>query len=137
MDTESSSSHAADQRTRWGDAVDPGMLIVPAILLRHQQRLGLTPLEMLLVLNIVAEWDEPNELPSPRPSVLAKRIGTSPRTIQRAITKLAQAGLVERRPSETCRGMTVRRFDLSGLRKRLQELSLPQARVRPDASKAA
>ena len=137
MDTESSSSHAAGQRARWGDAVDPGMLIVPATLLRQQQRLGLTALDLLLVLNIIAEWEETDELPAPRLTVLAKRMGTSSRTIQRAIMKLAQAGLIERLPSETCRGMTVRRFDLSGLQRRLQELSLPQARVRPATSAAA
>lgn len=129
MDAEPSIALMAEQRARWGEAVDPGLAIVPALLLRHQQRLGLTPLDLVLIINLVAEWDELGELPTPRLSVLADRIGATQRTVQRLVVKLARAGLVERRPGETCRGRTVRRFDLSGLQRRLQELSRQEPRA--------
>lgn len=93
----------AEQRARWGAAVDPGLVIVPTLLLRHQAKLGLTPVQVLVVLNIVAEWHEQDDWPAPRPSVIAARMSTSTRTVERSIAELERIGLVKRLPGEKCR----------------------------------
>lgn len=113
----------SDQRDRWGDAVDPGLLIVPNALLRHQNRLHLDTLDIVVILNIVDFWDDETGLPHPRLSILAARMGKSKRTIERAIVKLSELGYLQHLPSEQLRGKTIRRFDLTGLIQKLQELS--------------
>lgn len=138
----SDDSHAhmnlAGHRARWGDAVDPGLLIVPGVLLKYQRQLGLMPVDVLVILNLVELWDEGEDMPSPRLSVLADRIGCDARTIQRTIQKLERADLLRRLPNEIRKGRTIRRFDLTGLRARLVTLSkqTPKA-LRRRASAAA
>lgn len=121
-------SSFADQRRRWGDAVDPGLLIVPNVLLRYQHKLKLDTVDIVLILNIVDFWEEDEGLPFPRLSVLATRIGRCKRTVERAVTKLAGLGYLKHCPSETHRGKTIRRFDLSGLILKLQDLSRQDTR---------
>ncbi|WP_331289165.1 MULTISPECIES: helix-turn-helix domain-containing protein [Methylobacteriaceae] len=121
-------SSFADQRRRWGDAVDPGLLIVPNILLRYQHKLKLDTVDLVLILNIVDFWEEDEGLPSPRLSVLATRIGRCKRTVERAVTKLTGLGYLKHCPSEPYRGKTIRRFDLSGLVLKLQDLSRQDTR---------
>lgn len=113
----------SDQRSRWGDAVDPGLIIVPNILLRYQSRLQLDTIDVVVILNIVDFWDNEDGLPFPRLSTLATRLGKSKRTIERTIVKLTNFGYLQHLPSEQLRGQTIRRFDLSGLINRLQEFS--------------
>lgn len=127
----------AEQRARWGDAVDPGLAIVPVLLLRNQARLGLTAVEAVLLFNLVAEWHERDEWPGPRPDVLARRIGVDVRTVQRSIARLKKMGLMRRLPSEKRKGPAVRRFDLSGLRRRLEALNgSPLAQAAPKSTAA-
>ncbi|MGN8097254.1 helix-turn-helix domain-containing protein [Methylobacterium sp. 22177] len=120
----------SDLRSRWGGAVDPGLLIVPNVLLKYQERLYLETLEVVLILNIVDYWDEDNGLPFPRLSALAKRVRKSKRTVERSIVRLSELGYLLHLPSEQLRGQTIRRFDLSGLVAKLQELSQQEPRLR-------
>lgn len=112
-----------EQRRRWGTAVDLGLVIVPNVLLRYQQQLQLDTVDIVLILNIVDLWDDEDRLPFPRISVLADRIDRHRRTVERSIAKLRDLGYLVHCPSEVVGGQTIRRFDLSGLIARLQELS--------------
>lgn len=101
-----------------------GYQLVPDVLVRHQTRLGLSCTEMIVLLNILMHWweSEPEHLPHPRPDQIARRMGTSVRTVQRSIEKMGRAGLIEWMPSERNeKGLSIRRFKLEGL---LQELQL-------------
>lgn len=108
-------------RTKWGHAVTSGrngFQTLPDALLRNQRRLGLNCTDMVVLVNITMHWWEqrPDRMPHPRPEQIAKRIGTTARTVQRSINRLTKAGLVKwlkARPNED--GLAVRPFDVSGL----------------------
>lgn len=106
-------------RRRWRGAVtsaETGFTPVPDILIRSQGQLGLSPTEMVVLLNILLHWWREDEWPYPRISTIGQRMGTSRRTVERAIRSLQEKGLVVHRRGEAVgAGPTVRRFDLSGL----------------------
>src|SRR5262245_43814999 len=115
--------------TKWGRIVTGGRngyQLVPDVLVRHQKHLGLGCTDMVVLLNILLHWweTERDSLPHPRPTQIARRIGTTPRTVQRSIRKLSQKGLIKWLPSERHEsGLTIRRFDLQGLCSRLLALT--------------
>lgn len=111
-------------KEKWGSAVDSGetgFLAVPDVLIKKQAEMLISATEMNVLLNILLHWWSAEELPFPRPSVMATRMGVSTRTVERAIASLENRGLIVRKESEkTEKGLTVRRFDLSNLVKQLQ-----------------
>jgi hypothetical protein len=118
--------------TKWGSALEAGFQQIPDVLIRAQRLLELDSLDLAIVLNITMHWWEENDLPYPRPSMIAKRIGVSTRTVERRLAELARRGLVSRLPSETKEnGVAIRRFDLSGLVHRLEALADANLAMRP------
>ena len=117
---------------KWGDAVssgDTGFQAVPDILIKNQTQLGLDPVDMTVILNILMHWWEPEDMPHPRLSIIAKRMGISIRTVERHVNKIEKLGYIKRLPSEQKRTsdgrqMTVRRFNLNGLIIKLQNLAI-------------
>ena len=115
--------------TKWGSIVTGGLngyQLVPNVLVRHQKHLNINCTDMVVLLNILMHWWETDResMPHPRPAQIARRIGATTRTVQRSIQNLTSKGLLVWMPSERRKGgLTVRRFDLSGLRQRLQELT--------------
>lgn len=105
---------------RWAGAVTDGLTgftAVPDILIRSQAELGISPVELVVVLNLLLHWwDGEGEWPYPRISTIARRMGTSRRTIERAIAGLESKGLIRRCSAEEGGdGIAIRRFDLTGL----------------------
>jgi DNA-binding MarR family transcriptional regulator len=110
---------------KWGSAVDAGFQIVPNVLLRGQAKLGLDPLDLVIILNITLHWWQPGDLPFPQPRVIANRTGVSIRTVERRLEALQERGFLERLAPEKSRSkLRQRRIDLSGLVKKLQEFSI-------------
>ena len=72
----------------------------------------------MVLLNMNMHWWQKGDFPFPRPTIIAKRMGVSKRTVERRIEKLVKAGLLERLPL-TKEG-NLRRYKLDGLVKRLQ-----------------
>ncbi len=114
---------------KWGNAVDGGQTgwqAVPDALVRGQKDLKLSSTEMVVLLNILIHWWKSEELPHPRPSKIAKRMGVSVRTVERTIGSLEDKQLLLRLPPEKkgsdCDYM-VRRFDLSGLVEKVNHLA--------------
>jgi Crp-like helix-turn-helix domain len=83
------------QRIR-GEAARAGFQAVPDLLLKHQESLNLNPTELVVLLNVLMHWWYRDQKPFPRPTTIARRMGSTVRTVQRAITKLQREGLVER-----------------------------------------
>jgi len=81
---------------RWGAALDAGFTAVPNVLLKAQAELQLNHVEMIVLLNILMHWWQPDKMPFPRSSSIADRMGTTQRTVQRALTTLAEKGLVKK-----------------------------------------
>jgi DNA-binding HxlR family transcriptional regulator len=93
-----------------------GFTPIPAIILERQEALGLEPVDLNIILQIAFHWRERERLPYPSKATLARRIGISPRTVQRRIAALESHGFIERR-ARTLRngGNDSNEYSLSGL----------------------
>ena len=116
---------------KWGNAVtsgETGFVVIPGMLIKNQKVLKLDNTDLTVLLNILVHWWKRDELPHPRPSSIAQRMGCSTRTVERSIDRMQKNGLIERMPSvakETTDGtITVRYFDLSGLIQRVETFAL-------------
>ena len=82
---------------KWGkENIDAGWTLVPNALLIHQAALGLTPMDINIILQIARYWWQPDNHPYPSKRALADCIGVTPRTIQGRITALHKLGFIER-----------------------------------------
>lgn len=97
-----------DVTDKWGEAVAkrgfaqiPNYLLLLNTFLEEDKRLS--PVEMLVVLQLVGAWWKKDHMPFPSMVTLAARCGVSDRQIQRAINELEKRKLIERvkRRSET------------------------------------
>jgi predicted transcriptional regulator len=116
---------------KWSeDVMSRGFVIIPAILLRGQRRLGLTPTQLAILLQLIDWWSDANKHPWSKKGHLAQRIGIGERQLQRQIAELEKAGFVKRVPRITRHGKGPNNYDLSGLVAKLKVLA-------PDFAKAA
>jgi predicted transcriptional regulator len=98
----------SDILEKWGQPVaERGFAQIPNYLLLLNQFLEeerrLSPVEMLVLIQLVGIWWKKGNMPFPSMVTLAVRCGVSDRQIQRTIGKLEKKGLIERkkRPSDT------------------------------------
>jgi DNA-binding MarR family transcriptional regulator len=86
-------------KERWQGAVaeGSGFVAVPLSLLRMQGTLKLTATDMVVLVNLLVHWWDPNRAVFPRSTTIAKRMGVTTRTVQRATDKMVRAGLLERK----------------------------------------
>lgn len=119
---------------KWGKQVmDLGFCIVPSLLLRAQQRLGLNPTQLAVLMQLCDFWWEDARKPHPGKKLLAERLGLSERQVQRYIAELEQAGLVERVERYAAHGgKMTNTYDLSGLVARLKKLEPEFRKVEED-----
>ena len=119
---------------KWGkQVVELGFCIVPSLLLRAQQRLGLNPTQLAVLMQLCDFWWDDARKPHPGKKLLAERLGLSERQVQRYIAELEQAGLVERIERYAAHGgKMTNTYDLSGLVARLQELEPEFRKVEED-----
>ena len=123
-------------RKKWGKAIDAGFAIIPDVLIRAQRVLELDSVDLAIILNLVMHWWRADELPYPRPAVIARRIGVSTRTVERRIAALEMRGLITRLlPEKSQDKLTIRRFDLSNLVMQLGGLSDGNLADRPSRRK--
>jgi predicted transcriptional regulator len=116
------SDQQADKK--WGRPVmKAGFCIIPSILLRAQQRLGLNPTQLAVLLQLIDFWWFHEKKPYPSKQALSERLGLSPRQIQRYIAELEEAGFVKRIERRAVnQGKISNEYDLSGLVEKLQKL---------------
>jgi hypothetical protein len=107
---------------KWGPAGIAGFQIVPDLLLKHQASLELTATEMLVLLNVTMHWWYPDQRPFPRSSIIAKRMGVQTRTVQRAMERFRELGLLTK-VKETANGGEREVCDLTGLVSKLAEFA--------------
>jgi len=113
-----------ESEKKWGKAVmDLGFCVMPSLIFRAQQRLGLNPTQLAVLLQLADYWWQKERIPYPSKKTLSDRLGLSPRQIQRYIAELEQAGLVERIERRAAHGgKQSNGYDLSGLVQRLKQL---------------
>lgn len=122
---------------KWGRQVmELGFCIVPSLLFRAQRRLGLSPTQLAVLLQLADFWWDAARKPYPKKTDLADRLNLSDRQVQRHIADLEAAGFVrriERRASH--RGKISNEYDLSGLVEKLQALE-PEFRAVAEDNRA-
>ncbi|EKS71838.1 hypothetical protein BURK_008376 [Burkholderia sp. SJ98] len=118
-----SADKASDKK--WGKPVMKlGFCVVPSVLLRAQQRLGLNPTQLAVLLQLADYWWDPDRKPYPSKQALSERLGLGPRQIQRYIAELEEEGLVRRvERRATNGGKLSNEYDLSGLVERLKKIA--------------
>lgn len=81
---------------KYGEASIAGFQAVPDLLLKNQNLLGLSATDMVVLLNVLMHWWYPAKKPFPRSTTISKRMGVSPRTVQRALGQMENLGLLTR-----------------------------------------
>jgi predicted transcriptional regulator len=95
-----------------------GYQVVPDVLVRYQGRLGLSPTDLCVLLNLGAHWWYPESQPSPRSSTIARRMNIHVRQVQRSLRALKDAGLIDVQKENGRRS-----YDLKPLVKSLERLA--------------
>lgn len=101
---------------------ESGFVAVPMALLRMQAKLKITPTEFGVLINIIAHRWKAGDASYPRTSTIAKRMGSTPRTVQRATGKLVEKGLIQK--VKTPKGLLA--YDATPLAEKLKAL-MPEA----------
>ena len=73
-----------------------GWTVLPNVLFENQSNLGLTPLDVNILLHIASYWWEPQGKPHPSKVTIAAAINVNPRTVQRRIAAMEKAGYIKR-----------------------------------------
>ena len=101
---------------KWGSALDAGFQVLPNILIRAQNQLGLDPVDLVVLLNLTSHWWEKEDLPFIAPSRIAKRMDVSTRTVERHLKRLEKKGFLRRcKPRRSEDGLYTRAYDLQPL----------------------
>ena len=127
-----------ESEKKWGKKViSLGFCVVPSLLLRAQQRLGLNPTQLAVLMQLCDFWWESDRKPYPGKRALGERLSLSPRQVQRYIAELEKAGLVKRIERRAGHGgKLTNSYDLSGLVERLRKLE-PEFRAVEERAKAS
>ena len=95
---------------------------VPNILLRAQNRLGITPTQLTIIVQLLGYYFDPLRPPFPSKRELANRIGITEQTIRINIKALEDNGLVAREQQKTRFGdYGSNRYHLTGLIEKLKK----------------
>jgi DNA-binding MarR family transcriptional regulator len=113
---------------KWGEAAVAGWQALPDLLLKHQSKLELTATELVVLINLLSYWWYVDELPFPRVTTLAKRMNVTPRTVQRAIQRLTELGLLKK-VTDHKDGRERDVLDPAGLVQKLKEFARQEPRV--------
>jgi hypothetical protein len=116
----------------WGKPVAAhGYAGVPSILIRAQGRLGLSPMQFSIVVQLLEYWREPSRKPFPSKSDLAERMGVSEKAIQLNMAALEKANLIRRELRRTTAGdWDSNVYHLDGLVERVKALEPDFAKER-------
>lgn len=122
----------------WGKSIlAHGYTALPSILIQAQRRLGISPLQFSILVQLLDYWRDPARAPFPSKVDLADRIGCQPKTIQINIRALEEAGLVKRQLRKTAAGdWNSNIYYLTGLVERIQKLEPEFAEARKKRQEA-
>ena len=110
---------------KWGkDTMAANYPVIPSALLRGQARIGITAMELAILVHLIDHWWKPDEMPWPSKKTLAERLRVGEKTIQRAIAHLEEEGLIQRKKRFNRAGArTSNEYDLTPLVERLKPIA--------------
>lgn len=96
--TRSKPSGADDTLSRkWGkETMRGGFTAVPNVVLRNQKKLGLSHLDMLLLIHLLKYWWDAKDLPWPSKARLAADVNASESTVRKRTARMEKLGYVTR-----------------------------------------
>ncbi|TKR30456.1 helix-turn-helix domain-containing protein [Luteimonas gilva] len=108
----------------WGKAVcSHGYAGIPSILIKGQRRLGLSPMQLNICIQLLDYWFDPARKPFPSKKDLAQRIGCTEKTVQNNVREMEKAGLIKRQLRKTAAGdWNSNIYHLDGLVEKVQAL---------------
>ncbi len=109
---------------RWGTKVfSHGYTVVPSILVQGQRRLGLSAVQLNVLLQLLDHWWKNDKMPFPAKATIAERMDITPRYVQKVIKELEEAGFVKRVARKSRHGdPDTNLYDLRGLVRKLKKL---------------
>jgi predicted transcriptional regulator len=81
-----------------------GWTALPSIILDKQPALGISALDLNILLQLAKYWWKRDDLPYPSKETLAELIGVTPSTIRRRIKRMEEEGLIQRIVRHDTRG---------------------------------
>jgi len=110
---------------KWGKEVTKqGFCMVPSILFQAQQRIGLNPTQLTILMHLIDFWWTQDKKPFPSKKTIADRLNISPRQVQRHIADMEKAGLLKRAQRyHPNGGKATNEYDLSGLVKKMRNIA--------------
>ncbi len=103
---------------------------ISLVLIKAHRRLGITPLQMNIIIQLLSYWHDPDRPPFPSKKELADRIGVTSKTIQNNIRALENVGLIKREQRKTASGdWKSNIYHLDGLVEQIRK-------IEPDFAKA-
>ena len=114
-------------RDKWGVVTDPGFLVLPYVLLLHQAALGLSSENLNVLLNVVAHWHAEGRMPYPHSATIAKRMGSSQRTVQRSLSWLCKHGFMAKVPKR--HRSDTQAYDMEPLKSKLRPYAIERIQI--------
>ena len=119
----STATKLASER-KWGvEVIGLGFCILPSLLFRAQERLGLSATQLAVIVHIADFWWSEDKVPWSTKALLGQRLGLGTKQIQRIVRQLEEAGYLKRIKRVNQRGQRANGFDLSGLVAKLKKLA--------------
>lgn len=128
-----------ESEKKWGQGVmDLGYSTIPSLIFKAQARLGLSAVQLALLMHLVDYWWKRAQMPFPSKATLAERMNLGPRQIQRYLTELEDAGFIKRVERYAGhKGQQSNEYNLIGLVKKLQKLEPEFREVKENAKEEA
>lgn len=125
METANEPKKPTQLEEKWGkEVLEVGFVLVPTLLLKKQKEFGLESTEVVVLLNLLASWWEPEKLPFPRTTTIAQRMHVTTRTVQRCLKSLEDKGFITKHRVSTGTPDQIRlktSYDISGTVLRLTQ----------------
>lgn len=113
--------------------MESGWVALPSIILEKQQALGLTAMDINILLYLFTYWWTADNKPRPAKSTIAEAIGVSPRTVQRRIAAMEKAGFIRREERRLSKeGSKPNLYHFDGLIKEITPFALEKIEIKKE-----
>jgi DNA-binding MarR family transcriptional regulator len=120
----------ANEKKWTPELMKPGWTMVPSVLMEYQRELGLNPIQFNILMQLAKHWWK-EAPPFVSKSTIARALRVSPRTVQRHLTALEQAGLIRREVRfRQDGGRTSNRYVFDGLIEKARPYAAQMAEAR-------